>query len=99
MRAVRYLHTGPAAEVLKIADLPLPAPGQGEVRVRLHASGVNPHDTKGRSGWAGRDVPKDGIVPHSDGAGVIEAVGAEVSRSRIGERVYVLGAKTQGTAA
>ena len=99
MRAVRYLHTGPAAEVLKIVDLPLPAPGQGEVRVRLHASGVNPHDTKGRSGWAGRDVPKDGIVPHSDGAGVIEAVGAEVSRSRIGERVYVLCAKTQGTAA
>ncbi len=99
MRAVRYLRTGPAADVLEIADLPLPAPGQGEVRVRLYASGVNPHDTKGRSGWAGRDVPKDGIVPHSDGAGVIEAVGAEVSRSRIGARVYVLGAKAQGTAA
>lgn len=99
MRAVRYLRTGPAAEVLEIADLPLPAPGQGEVRVRLHASGVNPHDTKGRSGWAGRDVPKDGIIPHSDGAGVIEAVGAEVSPARIGERVYVLGAKAQGTAA
>lgn len=99
MRAVRYLRTGPATEVLEIADLPLPAPGQGEVRVRLHASGVNPHDTKGRSGWAGHDVPKVGIVPHSDGAGVIEAVGAEVSSTRIGARVYVLGAKAQGTAA
>ena len=99
MRAVRYQRTGPAAEVLEITELPLPEPGQGEVRVRLHASGVNPHDTKGRSGWAGRDMPPGGIVPHSDGAGVIEAVGEEVSQTRIGARVYVLGAKAQGTAA
>ena len=99
MRAVRYQRTGPAAEVLEIAELPRPKPGLGEVRVRVHASGVNPHDTKGRSGWAGRDMPLGGIVPHSDGAGVIEAVGAEISQTRIGARVYVLGAKTQGTAA
>lgn len=99
MRAARYLRTGPAAEVIEIVDLPVPDPGPDEVRVRIHASGVNPHDTKGRSGWAGRDVPSGGIVPHSDGAGVIEAVGLEVSPSRIGARVYVLGAKAQGTAA
>lgn len=99
MRAVCYLRTGPAAEVLEIAELPLPEPGWGEVRVRVQASGVNPHDTKGRSGWAGRDVPPGGIVPHSDGAGMIDAVGAEVSQARIGARVYVLGAKAQGTAA
>lgn len=99
MRAARYLRTGPAAEVLEIVELPLPEPDVGQVRVRIHASGVNPHDTKGRSGWAQRAVPKGGIVPHSDGAGVIDAVGEEVSRSRIGERVFVLGAKVQGTAA
>lgn len=99
MRAVRYLRTGPASEVLEVVDLPLPEPAPGHVRVHIFASGINPHDTKGRSGWAGRDVPEGGIVPHSDGAGVIEAVGAEVSPSRIGTRVYVLGAKTQGTAA
>ena len=99
MRAVRYLHTGPAAEVLELVQIPMPDPGPGEVRVRVHASGVNPHDTKGRSGWTGAEVPPTGIVPHSDGAGVIDAVGAEVSPRRIGERVYVLGAKAQGTAA
>lgn len=99
MRAARYLRTGPAAEVIEIVDLPVPDPRPGEVRVRIHASGVNPHDTKGRSGWAGGDVPSGGIVPHSDGAGVIEAVGVEVFPSRIGARVYVLGAKARGTAA
>lgn len=99
MRAIRYNRTGPAAEVLELADVPLPEPGRGEVRVRLYASGVNPHDTKGRSGWTGRGVPDGGLVPHSDGAGVIDAVGAEVSKARLGTRVYVLGAKTQGTAA
>ena len=99
MCAARYLRTGPATEVLEVVDLPLPEPEPGQVRVHIFASGINPHDTKGRSGWAGRDVPEGGIVPHSDGAGVIEAIGAEVSPRRIGTRVYVLGAKTQGTAA
>lgn len=99
MRAARYLRTGPAAEVLEVVDLPLPEPEPSQVRVRIFASGINPHDTKGRSGWAGRNVPERGIVPHSDGAGVIEVVGAEVSPRRIGTRVYVIGAKTQGTAA
>jgi NADPH2:quinone reductase len=99
MRAARYLRTGPAAEVLEIVDLPLPNPGPEEVRVRILASGVNPHDTKGRSGWTGLALPAGGVVPHSDGAGVIDAVGAQVPPGRIGTRVYILGAKTQGTAA
>ena len=99
MRAVHYRRTGPAAEVLELVQLPAPAPVQGEVRVQVRASGVNPHDTKGRSGWTGDKVLSNGLVPHSDGAGVIDAVGAEVSTDRIGERVYVLGAKAQGTAA
>ena len=99
MRAVRYVRTGPAAEVLELVQMPVPDPCPGEVRVRVHASGVNPHDTKGRSGWTGANVPPGGIIPHSDGAGVIDAVGAEVSPRRVGERVYVLGAKVQGAAA
>ncbi|MBT0957456.1 NADPH:quinone reductase [Alphaproteobacteria bacterium KMM 3653] len=99
MRAIRYLSTGPASEVLDLVRIPIPDPAPSEVRVRIHASGVNPHDTKGRSGWAGVAVPSGGTIPHSDGAGVIEAVGVDVSPSRIGERVYVVGAKTQGTAA
>ncbi len=99
MRAVRYTQTGPASEVLKIVDLPMPEPAAGEVRVRVHASGINPHDTKGRSGWTGAAVPPGGIIPHSDGAGVIEAVGPEVSPRRVGERVFVVGARAQGTAA
>ena len=99
MRAVRYLRTGPASDVLELVELPVPEPGPGEVRVRIHASGVNPHDTKGRSGWTGAEVPPGGTVPHSDGAGVIDAVGADVSETRIGARVYVLSARAQGTAA
>lgn len=99
MRAVRYWRTGPAAQVLELVEMPVPDPAPGEVRVRVHASGINPHDTKGRSGWTGAEVPEAGITPHSDGAGIIDAVGAEVSPRRIGERVYVVGARAQGTAA
>lgn len=99
MRSLRYFRTGPASEVLEIVELPLPEPGRGEVRVRIHASGVNPHDTKGRSGWTGAQVPAAGICPHSDGAGVIDEIGAGVDPARLGERVWVLGAKREGTAA
>ncbi|WP_163849545.1 NADPH:quinone reductase [Pseudooceanicola aestuarii] len=100
MRALLYTRTGPATEVLHLADRPLPRPGPGAVRVRVAASGVNPHDTKSRSGWSGREVPPGGVIPHSDGAGVIDAVGTGVESARIGERVFVLGAPHgAGTAA
>jgi NADPH2:quinone reductase len=66
----------------------------------VRASGVNPHDTKKRSGWLGAPTPEGGVTPHSDGAGVIEAVGPGVPQSRLGERVYVLRAPLgRGTAA
>lgn len=100
MRCLVYHRTGPARDVLTIEDRPLPEPGPGEIRVRLHASGVNPHDTKGRSGWIGGKVPPGGIVPHSDGAGVIEAVGQGIDAARIGTRVYTISAPHgAGTAA
>ncbi len=90
MRAVRYFRCGPAREVLEIVEEADPIPGPGEVRVAIRASGVNPHDTKKRSGWLGAPPPPQGVTPHSDGAGIIDAVGPGVSEARIGERVYVL---------
>jgi NADPH2:quinone reductase len=90
MRAVWYERCGPAAEVLQFGELPRPQPGPDEVLVRVHASGVNPHDTKKRSGWAGGSVASPRVIPHSDGAGVIEDVGANVPSSRIGERVWIM---------
>lgn len=87
MRAAWYEKNGAASEVMKVGDLPDPVPGAGEVRVRLYASGVNPSDVKARAG--NRKVRWERVIPDSDGAGVIDAVGAGVDRRRIGERVWV----------
>lgn len=86
MRAAWYEKNGPAADVMKVGDLPDPQPAAGEVRVRLHASAVNPSDVKARAG--SRPIRWPRLIPNSDGAGVIDAVGAGVNR-RIGERVWV----------
>lgn len=77
-------------------------PGPGEVRVRLTLSGINPGDVKKRQGWRGSPMPYPRVVPHRDGAGVIDAVGRGVDRARIGARVWVYGAqsyRSMGTAA
>jgi NADPH2:quinone reductase len=88
VRAASYDRTGPAAEVLRVAEVERPEPGPGEVRVRVHASGINPTDVKTRAGVTPR--PIDGFqVPHHDGAGVIDAVGPGGPARRIGERVWV----------
>ena len=92
MRAAWYEKTGPAAEVLRLGDLPVTEPGDDEVLVRVRASGINPSDTKRRAGWRTTAMPFPRVVPHSDGAGVIEAVGAGVADSRIGERVWLYNA-------
>jgi NADPH:quinone reductase len=102
MKAVWYDVQGVAGEVLQVGVLPDPEPGQNEVRVRLTFSGVNPGDTKKRRGWQGSSMPFPRVIPHSDGAGVIDAVGAGVDPSRIGQRVWVYGAQSYrpfGTAA
>jgi len=91
MRAAWYEKNGPADEVLKLGELPDPVPGPGEVRVRLHASAVNPSDVKARAG--GRKVLWERIVPNSDGAGIIDRVGPGVEASRIGERAWVYNAQ------
>ncbi|MEM0908940.1 MAG: NADPH:quinone reductase [Pseudomonadota bacterium] len=100
MRAARYERTGQAHEVLEVVDLPSPQPAAGEVLVEIHASGVNPHDVKKRSGWLGGSPALGGVVPHSDGAGVVNDVGPGVDPSRIGERVFVFRAgPARGTCA
>lgn len=88
MKAAYYERQGKASEVLKLGDFPDPQPAPGEVRVRIHASGLNPSDIKARTGFSGPPAfPL--VVPHQDGAGVIDAVGAGVSPARIGERVWL----------
>jgi NADPH:quinone reductase len=87
MKAALYRAYGPAAESLRVEDIDRPEPGPGEVRVRMQLSGVNPTDWKSRSGATPR--PIDGFqVPHHDGAGVIDAVGADVDAGRLGQRVW-----------
>lgn len=104
MHAISYSRFGPSHEVLAPCDIPTPDPGPGEVLVRLHVSGVNPSDAKARAG-ARPGVTKPAfprIVPHSDGAGVIEAVGDGVPAARIGTRVWTWNGQWQrafGTAA
>jgi len=89
MRAAWFEKFGPAADVLLVGEQPRPDPQQGEVLVRLMASGVNPSDVKKRAG-AFPNLLDDGVViPHSDGAGVIEALGAGVDDREVGERVWV----------
>src|SRR5213596_2363520 len=102
MRAAWYERPGPAAEVLQVGEMAEPEPSPGEVRVRVVLSGVNPGDTKKRGDWLGNRMAFPRIVPHSDGSGVIDAVGQGVDRSRIGQRVWVYGAQSYrpfGTAA
>lgn len=103
MQAAWYEKKGAARDVLRIGELPKPEPGPGEVLVAVRASGVNPSDTKSRGGARGNlAMPFPSIVPHQDGAGIVEAVGPGVPESRIGERVWLYEAqlgRPWGTAA
>ena len=102
MLASWYEKKGPAVDVLQVGELPDPEPGAGEVRVRVNVSGVNPGDTKKRSGLFDPAMPYPRVIPHSDAAGVIDAVGQGVDTHRAGQRVWVYGAQSYrpfGTAA
>jgi len=89
MRAAWFESFGPAKKVIVVGEQPRPQPGQGEVLVRLRTSGVNPSDVKKRAGSFPALLDQGLVIPNSDGAGVIEAVGDGVEKSRIGERVWV----------
>lgn len=91
MKAAIYRAFGAATEVLKIEEIARPDPGPGELRVRMAFSGVNPSDVKARAG-ARPGVTRPGfpaIIPHSDGAGVVDAVGSGVDPARLGQRVWI----------
>lgn len=86
MKAAWYERNGAARDVLVVGEMPTPEPGPGEVRVRLHVSGANPSDVKSRMR---RPLATPRIVPHSDGAGIVDAVGDGVPARRVGERVWL----------
>lgn len=88
MKAVWYEKTGPAPEVLVLGEQPTPVAAAGEVRVRLHASGVNPADCN-RRGGRGYAMEYPLVIPNSDGAGVVDQVGAGVDAALLGQRVWL----------
>ena len=89
MQAAFYERTGPAHAVLQLGELPDPRPAPGEVRVQVRWSGVNPSDVKARAGLRSKVLAFPRIVPHSDGMGVIDAVGDGVAPARVGQRVWI----------
>lgn len=102
MKAAWFESFGSAQDALILGEQPTPQPAPGEVLVRLHTTGVNPSDVKKRAGAFPNLLDGGLVIPHSDGAGVIEAVGEGVDASRIGERVFVYQAqygRRLGTAA
>jgi NADPH2:quinone reductase len=88
MKAAFYEKNGSAPEVLQVGEVDTPQAGAGEVRVKLATSGVNPSDVKSRQGTA-RKIAWPRVIPQSDGAGVIDQIGDGVSKSRLGERVWI----------
>lgn len=102
MKAAWYEKQGAAGDVLIVGQMDEPLPQAGEVRIRIAVSGINPGDVKKRQNAFGYGMPFPRIIPHSDGAGIIDAVGDGVSAERIGQRVWCYGAQTYrpfGTAA
>ena len=102
MNAVWYTRQGPPAEVMQFGEQPTPRAGTGEVRVRLHASAVNPADS---NRCVGRTYAMEGplIIPNSDGSGVVDEVGAGADTAWLGRRVWLYngqrGGRLLGTAA
>src|SRR5580658_8875089 len=86
MKAI-VVHEFGGPEVLKLEEVPTPKPAAGQVLVRVHAVGVNPYDANMRNGTYAVKPPLP-YTPGSDGAGVIEAVGAGVTKIKSGDRVY-----------
>lgn len=102
MHAAYYEKLGSATDVLTVGEIDSPEPGPGEIRMRIHASGVNPSDTKARLNGRGGGMAYPLVIPHSDGAGVIDAVGDGVSSDRVGRQAWVMNGqygRALGTAA
>jgi NADPH2:quinone reductase len=93
MKAAWYERNGKAREVLTIGEMPDPKPTQGEVRVKMACSGLNPSDVKRREGTRGQNIEFPRVIPNSDGAGVVDAVGSQASKNLLGKRVWVWNAQ------
>lgn len=96
MRAVWYEKKGPAREVLILGEKPTPAPAPGEVLIRVYASGVNPSDEGMRSGLGRAQNVEPFVIPQSDGAGIVEALGDGVTRHSVGDRVWLYNGQREG---
>lgn len=102
MRAAWFEQFGAARDVLQVGQLDKPGVGPDEVLVRVATSGVNPSDVKKRAGSFPNLLDDGFVIPNSDGAGVIEAVGDDIDASRVGDRVWLYQAqyaRRLGTAA
>lgn len=102
MKAAWYEQQGPARDVLAVGEMEEPQPRAGEVRVRVAVSGINPGDVKKRQNAFGVGMPYPRIIPHSDGAGIVDRVGEGVSEEWLGRRAWCYGAQSYrpfGTAA
>ena len=95
MKTVWYTRQGPAHEVLQFGEQPEPHAGAGEVRVKLAASGVTPADIYRR---AGPNFQMEGplVIPNSDGAGIVDEIGAGAPRSLLGKRVWLYNGQRNG---
>lgn len=85
MKAIIYSETGDPS-VLRLVDRDIPEPADGEVRVKIAVSAVNPTDWKNRSAPS---MPFEEVTPNQDGAGVVDAVGPGVTGLAAGDRVWV----------
>lgn len=82
-----FIHAVGSPDAIQYGDLPTPEPKPGEVRVKIHASSINPIDVYIRSGMVPASLPRP-FVPGCDFAGVVDALGKGVSKWRIGDRVW-----------
>ncbi len=102
MKAAWYEKPGPARDVLKVGEMPDPTPAEGEVRIRIAASGINPGDIKKRQDAFGLGMAYPRVIPHSDGAGRVDQIGAGVASEWLGREIWCYGAQSYrafGTAA
>ena len=93
MRAITFSRFGNASDVIEIQEVAKPTAGEGEVLVKVMTSTPNPSDTNKRNGSFPNLLDDGYVIPHSDGAGIVEAVGSGVSQDLVGKRVWIFNAQ------
>jgi len=96
MKAIQFAHYGEPAQVLTVQDLPLPEPGEGEVRVRILASPVNPSDLLFVRGHYAGVQPQFPAPVGFEGIGTVDVLGPHVDHPVPGQRVAVINGETGG---